>query len=296
MKTKFATHNNRFHTDDVFATATLFLLLKKEVNEVEIFRTRDVELINSADYVYDVGGVYDPEKNRFDHHQKGTAGARDNGITYSSFGLVWKKFGEQVCGSKEIAEMLDKKLVQPVDALDNGIQIGCENLEYGVRHYIINDVITAFDPSWPEPQNFDELFLQAVKMAKWILEREIIKAQDIEKARVILDKIYQETEDKRIIVLDNNYPWEDVLNKYPEPIFVVKQRGKNIWSVKAVRDDVYLFENRKNFPENWAGKTGEELAQITDVEDAVFCHNKRFICSAKSKEGAIKLAQLALRD
>ena len=36
------------------------------------------------------------------------------------------------------------------------------------------------------------------------------------------------------------------------------------------------------------------VAEITGVEDAVFCHNHRFICAAESKEGAIKLAKLAL--
>jgi uncharacterized UPF0160 family protein len=38
----------------------------------------------------------------------------------------------------------------------------------------------------------------------------------------------------------------------------------------------------------------EELAQVTGVADAVFCHNKLFMAVAKSKEGAIKLAELAL--
>jgi len=50
------------------------------------------------------------------------------------------------------------------------------------------------------------------------------------------------------------------------------------------------------FPESWAGKNGKELAEITGVEDAIFCHNARFICSAKSKEGAMKLAQMALEE
>ena len=90
-KTKLVTHNNSFHADDVFATATLLLVLKKNIDEVEIIRTRDRSLFESGDYVYDTGGIYDEEKNRFDHHQEGMAGERENGIPYSSFGLVWKK-------------------------------------------------------------------------------------------------------------------------------------------------------------------------------------------------------------
>ena len=43
--------------------------------------------MDSADIVIDVGGQYDPDAGRFDHHQRGGAGERENGIPYSSFGL-----------------------------------------------------------------------------------------------------------------------------------------------------------------------------------------------------------------
>ena len=40
----------------------------------------------------------------------------------------------------------------------------------------------------------------------------------------------------------------------------------------------------------------EELAQLTDCKDAVFCHNARFIAGAKSKESILHMAELALRS
>ena len=49
-----------------------------------------------------------------------------------------------------------------------------------------------------------------------------------------------------------------------------------------------------DLPESWAGKDGEELQKITGVPDAIFCHNKRFMASAGSREGAIALAQKAI--
>ena len=81
------THNGNFHADDVFSIA----VLKHVLPTFKLVRTRDKALIESADYVIDVGGEYDPETNRFDHHQRGGAGERENGIPFSSFGLVWKK-------------------------------------------------------------------------------------------------------------------------------------------------------------------------------------------------------------
>jgi len=103
------THNGTFHADDLFATATLALVFN---GNIKVIRTRDEEIIKKADFVYDVGGIYNPEKNLFDHHQKEGAGKRENGIPYASFGLVWKKFGKKICGSQKVADEVDQKLVQ----------------------------------------------------------------------------------------------------------------------------------------------------------------------------------------
>ena len=113
------THNGAFHADDLFATAILFILYN---GKAKIIRSRDLEIIKSADIVYDVGGEYDGHR-LFDHHQKGGAGARPNGIPYSSFGLIWRAYGEKICGDKEVAEFIDEKIVQPIDAVDNGVDI-----------------------------------------------------------------------------------------------------------------------------------------------------------------------------
>ena len=52
--------------------------------------------------------------------------------------------------------------------------------------------------------------------------------------------------------------------------------------------------NRRDLPEGWAGLRDKELARVTGVSDAVFAHRNRFMAVAKSKEGAIALAKLAL--
>ncbi|MDO8564969.1 MAG: MYG1 family protein, partial [bacterium] len=65
-KKTIVTHEGKFHADDVFAVATLLLALQ---DEAEVRRTRDEEDVASADIAVDVGGIYDAEKNRFDHHQ-----------------------------------------------------------------------------------------------------------------------------------------------------------------------------------------------------------------------------------
>ncbi|MDQ5931189.1 MAG: hypothetical protein QG674_355, partial [Patescibacteria group bacterium] len=99
------THNGSFHTDDVFATATLQLFYAER--DLTIVRSREEKDIDSADIVFDVGGIYDPKTLRFDHHQKGGAGERENGIPYSSFGLIWKEYGAVLCGGAEVAQVVD---------------------------------------------------------------------------------------------------------------------------------------------------------------------------------------------
>ena len=292
-KITLVTHSNRFHADDVLAAAVLLIYFKDK--ETKIVRTRDQKIIDSGDVVFDVGFVYDETGNRFDHHQKQGAGKRENGIPYSSFGLVWKKFGKDICGSQEIADYLDKKIVQPIDAIDSGIEIHKQIID-GVRPYIFTDIVDCFNPMWPEKEDFDSAFCRLAEFSKDLLTREIQKIKNKKEAEKILREIYENSEDKRIIYINDNYPWEDIFNKYPEPLFVIKSRNDGMCSVNTVRSNVFSFESRKLFPESWAGKNGKELAEITGVEDAIFCHNARFICSAKSKEGAMKLAQMALEE
>jgi uncharacterized UPF0160 family protein len=91
---KVATHDGSFHSDDVFAIAALQLLLGE--NEVEVVRVPKDSPSIEADYVVDVGGVYDHERRRYDHHQPG-APVRENGIPYAAFGLVWRHYGADIC-------------------------------------------------------------------------------------------------------------------------------------------------------------------------------------------------------
>ena len=154
--TTIVTHNLNFHSDDVFAVATLLLALEKEGNkDVEIIRTRNLEIISKADYVIDVGGEYVLSKNHFDHHGIDGAGQRENGVPYASFGLIWKEYGERQSGDNDISNDVDILLVQPIDALDNGVDI--LNTKYkDVYPYDICNVIDTFLPTWKEEKDFDE--------------------------------------------------------------------------------------------------------------------------------------------
>jgi len=291
---KLITHNGSFHSDDVFASAVFSILFEKRDQDFEIIRTRDEDVIASGDYVFDVGGVYDENDNRFDHHQVGGAGMRANGIEYASLGLVWKKFGKEICGSLKVADIIDKRLCAPIDAWDNGMDL--VKSTHDTAPYFLQYIFFSMHPTWREEDiNIDEIFSKAVKMATEILKREIVQAYDMVLAETEVEAVYDQTLDKRIIVLAKNYPFEFILFNHPEPIFAVYPRKTGgSWGAKAIRSDLKTFNNRKDFPEAWAGKKGVELQALTGVSDAVFCHRTGYMCTAESQEGAIKLAQIAV--
>lgn len=293
---KLVTHDGSFHTDDIFSAAALSMYLDNLGANFGIIRTRKQEILDDADYVFDVGGVYDEETNRFDHHQIGGAGRHDNDIEYSSFGLIWKKFGAKICEDQKAADIIDKKLVIPIDAWDNGFDLVTN--KYDASPYFIQHLFFSMQPTWREEDlTADEMFFKSVEIAKTILSREIIQAKDAILAEKSVMDIYNNTEDKRIIVLDKYYPFQYILHNFKEPLFAIyPRRSDGRFGVKAIKEDQRTFNNRKNFPASWAGLRDEEFQKATGVKDAVFCHRALFMAVAESKEGAVKLAQIAVES
>jgi uncharacterized UPF0160 family protein len=294
-KISIVVHSGGFHADDIFAVATLMLALGED-SEFSVTRTRDENIINRGDCVVDVGGVYNETANRFDHHQIGGAGVRENGIPYASFGLVWKKFGEELCGNVEIANKIDQKLIQPIDAIDNGVNI-IEPIFEGIYPYNVYDFFDVLIPTWKEEgADIDKIFLEAVSYAKIILKREIKKRKDGEEARHIVIEEYNKSKDKRLIVFDRFYPSGETLMEFTEPLFKIYPRQEGTWALEGIKTDHHSFNRRKFLPEIWAGKKDEELENITGISGAVFCHVGRFIAVAKTKEAILKLAAVALNN
>lgn len=289
------THSGSFHADDIFASATLALLFERDGKNFKIIRSRDLEVIKAANYVYDVGLIHDEATNRFDHHQQGGAGKGKYGMEYSSFGLIWKKYGVDLCGSEKVADIIDKRLVSPVDAGDNGTDLVTN--KYEISQYVIQNFFSSMQPTWKEENlNYDEQFMKCVVIAKELLLREIANARDFVLAEESVLKIYNDTTDKRLIVLDDNYPCERILVNFTEPLFIVYPRNDGTWAVKGVPQSSQSFMSRKKLPEAWGALVNEELQKVTGVSDAVFCHRALFLAVAKSKEGALKLAELALQN
>jgi uncharacterized UPF0160 family protein len=289
-KPTIVVHDGKFHADDVFAAAALQIMLG---GRGRIVRTRDETVIAAADYVADVGGINDQEKNRFDHHMPEGGGVRPNGIPYASFGLVWKKYGTDIAGSAEIAARIEQKLVCPVDADDNGVTLVQSIHE--ITPFTLQGFLYTYRPTWKEDQrSFDEIFLRVVAIAEEIIKREIVIQQDVLEAKSLVEAAYANAADKRIIVMEGNYPFQETLMAHPEPLYVVSLRPADTkWKVEAIHSKPFGFENRKSLPETWSGLRDQKLEEATGVKGAVFCHRACFLAVAETKDGALTLAKIA---
>jgi len=285
-----ATHNGNFHADDVFSIAAL----KNIYPSIKLIRTRNLELIAKAHIVIDVGGEYDPDAGRFDHHQRGGAGERENGIPYSSFGLIWQKYGVKICqGNQEVANSVDAGLVSTIDAIDCGY---AEGVTKGITQGIsLSQTISMFNPTWQEESHFDTCFDEAVEFASRVLTRFIASANGGISAKDIVAKAIENAKDPRVIVLEQYTPWKRTVHALSEvALYMVYPSNSGQWRIQTVPVEPGSFEDRKPLPNAWAGLSDQALKDATGIDDAMFCHNGLFIAGAESFESTMKMASMAL--
>lgn len=306
---KLATHGGKFHCDEVFAYVALRLALglRQPGVDHEFIRTRDAAVITRADIVWDVGGVHDVAANRFDHHQRG-APLRGDGTPFSSAGLVWQVYGARaVAGllgqgadaafAGEIAGEIDESVVRRIDEQDNGVAteapVKRDNL--GLAR-LIEDCNPAWDdPAANGPGAGDAAFQEAVQMVEGVLRRRVAGLRARHAAQSAVMAAFRQGADPRILVLERGMPWKNVVFSQDLPVlFTVSPASNGNWMVDAMPPEPGSFAQRLPLPENWAGLQNEALASETGVADAVFVHLRRFVAAAKSREGALALARLAL--
>lgn len=304
------THSGKFHADDAWAVAALKVLFP----DAGLVRTRDTAVIEAADFAVDVGGIWDPAAGRFDHHQKGFSGARQTGVPYASAGLVWREYGARCvsalalahCGhqladdkAREMAYSIDTDVVQYLDLSDVG---AAKSAPGG---YGLSAVISGFNPNWLDEQRLgdgaDAYRLQQFERAVAVLTDIMVNAVKYRVGALLaLEQVRQAEvlEDGKVLFLKNAaLPWSQVVRReMPKVLFVISHSiAEQRYLISTVPVSPDNFDARADLPEAWAGLRDAELAAATGVPDAGFCHNGRFIASAKSYEGIRTMASLALR-
>ncbi len=290
---KASTHNGRFHADEIFALAVLKLVYP----DLEIVRSRDENIYKAADIIVDVGHVYDPDNLIFDHHQRSFTLKRESGIPYASFGLVWKQYGELLCGSSKTSEYVDTVIVQAIDADDNGIDIFETKID-GIGFHTLPDIIESFVPRHVDDDKVQKGFDRALNFATAYMKRQIKLAKELFEVALpkIRDAIKLAEDPRKLIFKKFDKTWLNFIARESEAArFVIFPTHRKTWAIRCVPKSGQKFKYCKLLPAEWGGRQ-KDFADISDVEDALYCHNGCFLAEAGSLEGADKLAAIALKN
>lgn len=284
------THGGTFHSDEVLAT----VILSKIFGDITVLRTFKVpETLNEKVIVYDIGF------GKFDHHQKGGNGSRENGVPYAAVGLIWKEFGHMLvadtCNPELVWNLIDRDLIQGVDATDNGVM---PSADYPAQAMQFSQMISFFNPQWDSKEDSDEAFLKAVAFAEIVFDKTFSTAVSKANAQKIVNEAIEKAEG-HIMVLERFAPWQEFVfasdnEKANEIQFVVYPSNRGGYSWQCVPDVLGGFGQRKPVPLEWRGLRDSALQKVTGVNTAIFCHSAGFMGSAETFEDALALAKLAV--
>ena len=294
------THSGGFHADELLSSVILTRLFP----QARLVRSRAPEWITAgADRViYDVGGAYDAAAQIFDHHQRG-APLRGDGQPYSSFGLIWKHFGREYLAASGLPEAhievvhaaFDGSFVLPIDLVDNGALSPSGPLAGLTLPALLETLKPVFDETDPEAE--DRSFHAALAIARSFVEARIARSAAKLRAEALVEQAIETAGQGRVLELPMGMPFRPAIVKAGADhlLFVVHPRDKD-WCLTTIRQADEGFEVRADLPAAWAGLTNGDLEAACGVAGASFCHNGRFIAAAKTREAALAMADIAVRE
>lgn len=281
----FGTHDGGFHADEV--TACALLLVFDLIDPENIVRTRDESLLKECEFVCDVGGVYDPKRKRFDHHQLEYTGE------LSSAGMIWLYLRDQKIIDQKLYDYVNHSIIQGIDAHDNGRVLHQD----GVCTF--SHVIANFTPFGYEvfPEEQMERFFEALEFTVGHFSRLLDRYHYIRSSK---DKVEKEmAKNQKVLVFDEQLPWQDnffELGGEDHPAVYIIMPAQEHWKLRGIPPNPQeKMQVRLPLPEAWAGLRDEALAKASGIEGAIFCHKGRFISIWKTKADAIKAASKVVR-
>lgn len=280
----FGTHDGTFHADEV--TACALLLLFDLIDRNRIVRTRQPSELARCEYVCDVGGVYDPNRKLFDHHQVEYQGSM------SSAGMILMHLYHSNAITLKEREFLENSLIIGVDAHDNGKELHSN----GVCTY--SHIISNFTPISHEvdDQELDAAFFQALEFALTHLDRMWKRYQYIQSCRQTVAEAM--ANGSNCLMFDKSIPWLEIffdLGGASHPAkFLIMPSGSH-WKLRGIPPSLNeKMKVRLPLPQQWAGLLQEDLKKMTGIPGAIFCHKGRFISVWETREDAVKALNYVL--
>lgn len=286
MKTKrsIGIHDGTFHADEV--TACALLIVFDLIDRDKIIRSRDPKRLAECEYVCDVGGIYDPNRKYFDHHQASYRGQ------LSGAGMILNYLKSRQVITDDEYHHFNYAIILGVDAHDNGRS----SQDVGVCTF--SHVIGNFNPVHYDATSdeLDEAFFQALDFTVSHLKRMHARFQYNFSCRELVKKVMEDS--KICLFFDRTIPWLESFfalggDRHPA-LYVVMPAGEH-WKLRGIPPDFqHRMQVRLPLPENWAGLLGEDLKEASGIEGAVFCHKGRFTSVWETREDAIEALKYIL--
>ena len=201
-----------------------------------------------------------------------------------------------MCGSSKTSEYIDTVIVQAIDADDNGIDTYETKID-GVGFHTLSDIIESFVPRHVnDDDKVQKGFDRALDFATSYMKRQNKLAKELfEVALPNIRHAIKIAEDPRILIFKKfDKTWLNFISRESEgALFAIFPTHIKTWAVRSVPKRGLKFRYCKLLPAEWGGRQ-KDFADISDVQDALYCHNGCFLAEANSLEGAEKLAIIAL--
>jgi len=328
---KIGTHNGTFHCDEVLACFMLKQL--PQFKDADIVRTREQKLLDECDIVVDVGGVFDPARLRFDHHQRSFDQTFHSLVPemrfttkLSSAGLIYVHFGKelikQAVGANEknqdvagelvniIFERMYERFIEEIDAGDNGIEQKDGKARFAVTTTLAGRV-AALNPAWnDEVKDETASFYKAMELVgtelmdrikymykSWWPARDIVKAA--------ISRRFEVDPSGQILAFDlGGCPWKEHLFTLEKEFGIDEESSVKYvlfpderngkWMIQCVPPSPNTFESRLPLPESWRGLRDKELSDFIGLDGCVFCHATGFCGGHNTRDGVLTMARKSL--
>lgn len=262
---KLVTHAGVFHADDVAATALLQIYLSSKGYNYEVIRTFNPKDEGYTDdtpdsIIYDIGG------GKFDHHQIDDDHIiREDGLKYSSVGLIWQVVGKYFVG--KYADEVYNNLFKHIDDQDNGN--GMNPLSWSIRCF----------------ENFNIAVITMKSIITNVIMSYNKRLKNEEKIEAVINNYYNNNFNSNILVTDeyiDGMVTACSLNEIPFWIYPSERGG-------------YCF---RTIPANKNNPMGAHIIdipqEVRNWEGVTFLHSTAFLGSAETKERAIEVVEKIL--
>lgn len=276
-------HDGSFHADEV--TACGLLIMCNLVDRDKIYRSRNPKVLALCEYVCDVGGEYNIEEKKFDHHQSSYTGR------FSSAGMILAYLKDKRIIPEEEYSFFNSILIKGIDDQDNGRFFS----EEGFCSF--SDIIKIYNVPEEEQKNLDKAFDEALDFTLNLLKKmhsQFIYNQEYKKV------LAKEMQNSSLLLKLDKKPLSWLENFFSlggenhSALFILFPCN-GLWMLRGIPPN---FKERMNvrisFPESWSGLLGKDLYDETGIEGAVFCHKGLFTSVWRTKEAAIEALKLTL--